>query len=222
MTRVRLDEQSNIQEPVLSEKRSCLKGGCFSSCGCLFMIGLLLLLTLRITWGPRTVHLSTIPESFPAQDFLLPESQPQRVTLTKATDVSRTIATATALFRLLYQPAHDAYLTYEQTRNVFSGATSFISRVRLIFITPGDEHAHDQFAITWQNIPQDITVIKDYYFEKFSSHDMTVIEKFNNANTLELTFFSEVMRGTLLVENYNLKNDVVESVTIEILVPHTW
>lgn len=220
MTRIRVDDHTEVQEPVLSEKNSCLKGGCFSSCGCLLMVGILLLLILRITWGPRTLNLSQLPTTFPAQELVYESSALQRIKLTRAADANRLLSTTTALPRLVYVPTYHAITARLSDASWWQTASAFAKQVRMIFLTPGSADSQDVYALTWGHLDSDIAAIRQFYVDAFSGAGFFTNVKFDNTNTLEIAFSRSDMSGTLLVENYDLRDRGIERMTLEVHVPH--
>ena len=223
MSRIHEESVSDVQEPILSEKRSCLRGGCFSSCGCLVMLGILMLLMLRIAWGPRTINLTHVPDHFPEVLSVYEPDVVRSIKLTRAVDANRTIATATAIPRLIYHPISQIVeLHKHEDSTLLDYFVVAGSEIRNIFLTPGNETSSDRITISWGSLSQDIDDVRDFYIRAFEDAGVRVTTRFDNANNFEADFKQSNFSGTLLIENYDLRRKGVESMKLTVTVPHAF
>lgn len=221
MTRVRAEEPTGVQEPILSEKRSCLRGGCFSSCGCLAMMGILVLLVMYIAWGPRTINLASVPDHFPASISVYAPDDTQRIKISKAVDVNRWLSSATALPRLVINPIQATLdLRKEGTDDPVDYVLAIGREVRAIFISPGTESSTDRITLTWGPLPDDIEKIRAFYIAALEDAGFRLTIEFDNANNFDADFSSAQVSGSLLIENFDLRKEGIEAMTLTVSVPH--
>ncbi len=223
MSRIHEEAVSDVQEPILSEKRSCLRGGCFSSCGCLVMIGILMLLILRIAWGPRTINLSQVPDHFPEAVSVFEPDSIRSIKVTRAVNANRTLSTATALPRLIYNPIEKIIsLRKSESPSLLDQFVAAGGEIREIFLTPGDESSSDRITLSWGELPEDIEEVRDFYMRAFEDAGVRVTTRFDNANNFEAEFKRGEISGSLLIENYDLRRKGVEAMKLIVTVPHTF
>ena len=223
MSRIHEEAVSDVQEPILSEKRSCLRGGCFSSCGCLVMLGVLMLLILRVAWGPRTISLSHVPDHFPEAISVFEPDSIRSIKITRAVNANRTLATATALPRLIYNPIEKVISLHKSSSPTL--IDQFVvagGEIREIFLTPGNEDSSDRIILSWGPLPEDIEDVRDFYVRSFEDSGVRLSTRFDNANNFEAEFKRGDISGTLLIENYDLRRKGVESMKLTVTVPHSF
>lgn len=220
--RIREDEPiTNVQEPILSEKRSCLKGGCFSSCGCLAMFLVLFILFLRISWGPKTAQLSKIPDNIKSDMPIFASEKVLRVKQIRASDVNRTLATLEAVPRIIIVPCFEIYAVHKKTdKRALDYISASFSSVHSIFKSPGKKNSVDTYILKWGALSENIETIRDFYKSKLEEYGFIIDEKYNNANNYEVEFYKSDISGKIHIENYDLREKGVEGITLEIKLPH--
>ncbi len=214
-------EVTDVQEPLLSEKRSYMKGGCFSSCGCLVIVVVLLLLILRITWGPATTTRSELPDNFPLIIPLYRSAEIQKIKVHTAVDVNRTYATFSAIPRLLINPLRAIRINSQSTTSSTHDMwKSVYNEVAKVFRSPATDETRDEYTILWGSIPDDIKKIQQFYVTELKKESFEIIERYNNTNNFEAGFSGNGITGNIRIENYDLRQPGVEAIKLVVSLPH--
>ncbi len=215
------ETSATIEAPLLSPKRGYIKKGCGSSCGCLLLVALVVTLIMRASWGPSKETLKTIPTSFTEQLPLFTTVKPEKIIYERDIDHSRAWAEITAFPGLFIDPSR-AILS--ELRNGRRHPRHLISvalhTMKLNFETPGGAEAHDRITLEWGLLPDSIEKIKRFNNTAFDERGFAVRTTKDDISTYALEFYNNELRGTIEVQNYDLRHSGVEKVIITEIIPH--
>lgn len=216
---------TSVEGPLLAPERSYIKKGFGSSCGCPFLIIVILGIALRISFADGEKELHAIPSSL---QNIIPyyfKTPPTRITERKAANISRSVATVRAIPQIFLRPFHSIRTLTRQKKSLNAKELLTIIRkdVQYVFTHPGGNDAMDRHIIEWDNTKESMQELRAYYIAELPVYGFTLHSITDNQNKLILAFSGgDGVTGTIEILNYFLNKQGVEKIIFTLNTPTIW
>lgn len=200
-----------IKEPPIEElgkKHSCLKRTCATSCGCVLLIIIISLITLKLTLGPKTKELKDLPPSFAEQIPLYDVEGIEKIQITKGNERNRGAEYIAFIPKLFISPVVlvlDKGNTFIQSSQVIpvttqekiqGGWNKFVSFMK----APVADH-RDVYMVEWNLLEADPTFIEEYYRNELERNDFGTGVTDKTQNIRHFTFSKLGIDGVLYIRD---------------------
>lgn len=204
--RKRLDKVE-IQEPPIEEltkKRSCLKRSCWSGCGCLLLAIILLLGFLKFAGTPRAKKIKKIPESFPIAIPVYDRDSIEEIRFISGSQRNRALEIAAYIPKAILIPIYlgaEEYLP-DELSNLFESAGDRTGWDKYVYLLRQPlTSASDIIEVEWRDLSAQPLFVQDFYATELEKEDFTVEVTQEEEDHRQITFRSDDIHGTLLLED---------------------
>ena len=218
-----MEEQINtvdIEEPLLSPKRSYIKKGYGASLGCLTIILLLSAVLLRTYWGRAKNTITELPPHISQVLPLYPNKGIQKMTSHTSSNVNHVYEAFAALPKAVINGTSAAITTYKSHGDISNIKQAFVTTAKPYFERPGGEIAENEYTVIWDTVPESISDIKSYYLKlckKNQNYTCVATRDSQNDLIFKMEYTKPHFIATITVENFNLARQGVESMHLEII-----
>lgn len=199
-------DKIEIQEPPIEElkkQHSCLKRTCLSSCGCLFIFLVVILLILKFTSGPQTKELKTPPENWPEDISIYDQDNISKITFISGKERGRATEYIAYGPKLILSPV---FLVLEKrfpVREKPEGGRLETNEnywegfVRLMKEPIADHR--DKVQIEWEALPAEPRFIYNYYKDELQMESFEINQSQNDEAIRQFAFFRDQTEGVLYI-----------------------
>ncbi|KKW41372.1 MAG: hypothetical protein UY92_C0021G0006 [Candidatus Magasanikbacteria bacterium GW2011_GWA2_56_11] len=200
-----------IKDPPLEEltkKHSCLKRTCVSCCSFLVVLVLISFVILKLTLGPETRTVKTLPREFMRAVPLYDPENIETIKLTAGSGRSRGVETAAFVPKLVVAPLlliFDRDNTFirkyrpELSAALDEGRTDW-EKFSLFLEEPVGDH-RDIVHIDWHGLTADRTFIAEYYETELKKKNFQIANRTETNTVSQFTFNNDSIDGVVYIED---------------------
>ncbi len=221
--KIPMEEQINtvdIEEPLLSPKRSYIKKGYGASFGCLTIVLLLSAVLLRTYWGRAKNTITELPPHISQVLPLYPNKGIQKITTHTSSNVNHVYEAFAALPKAIINGTNAALTAYKANGDWENIKQAFTTTAKPYFERPGGVLAENEYVVMWDTVPESISDIKSYYLQlckKNQNYACVATRDSQNDLVFKMEYTKPHFIATVTVENFNLARQGVESMHLEIV-----
>lgn len=193
------DDFVAIQAPPLQEirkKRSCLRRGCFSGCGCFFIVFILSLVFVNIITHPRPKKLDAVPAHIADIIPIYDKDTIQHISFLSRTQQGRIVETAAIIPKIILSPI---LLPLEKYTNLDRQERQLTIQNVFSFVQEPVSDYQDMVTIVWKDLPAEPNFIYEYYHTELLQRNMRVVRLVETRSKKELSFQTDTVKGSLVI-----------------------
>ncbi|MEK7084793.1 MAG: hypothetical protein AAB932_06165 [Patescibacteria group bacterium] len=167
-------EKIEIQDPPLEElkkKRSCLRRGCFTGCGCIVFLLIGIALLFKFVIIPRPVELASVPPSFP-----------EAIPLYDRGNISRI-----------------EFLSGEKEQRLLQLAAFIARKSDLLTSLALPLSARDQLRIEWHDLSATPKFIENFYQTELKKNHIATATSSQSDTLRQFTFATTTIDGAVII-----------------------
>ncbi|MCF6276684.1 MAG: hypothetical protein L3J07_02425 [Candidatus Magasanikbacteria bacterium] len=191
--RQKIDSVEIKQPPIggLRKKPSCIKRGCFMSCGLIVLFLIAILVILKFTTTERPRELKELPEFFPIEIPIYDADNVDTITLQSEHKKNKELELVLMLPKIIVSPI--VILKSENKESSWKTFTEFITKP----IIPTKENV----TIEWFDLSASSDFLQEYYAKEFKKNNFKVLISKDNGNRRQFSFKKEGVSGLFFIND---------------------
>lgn len=204
------NDSVEIQEPAMREIRrtsSCFKRTCFSSCGCITVIAIVVIFGLWLFTPPQPKQINALPDSFPKDIQMYKQESVVLIEYIDSDRKKRGPETAALIPKIVLAPVFLALEETEETTSTAPGKEAGVSAwhaFRDIVTSHISVYKHT-VSLIWKNLSADPDFIDEWYQNELRKQDYKVGRQFASTTVRIIDFNKGDIHGIVTIEDESME-----------------
>ncbi len=184
-------EDIEIKEPPIEDitkKHSCAKSSCTSSCGCLFLVLLGMLILIKFVANPSLKQIATIPDSVPKNILIYDKDNISSISFVSGQTQGRSIAIASHIPSVILSPIFSLLHIQLPPQNKINLSNKKLTNLNAIRQLLHNTNHPDIVNISWNNLDAEPDFIFAYYKTKLQKNGYKIIKSSDTINQKIFSF----------------------------------